>query len=103
MVDFVIGVTYILYVNNYILVCLGGGEDFTNSRPPLYEALQCQQRKHLALYQSETPEKIRGKNFTVWDAVVSERVTTIYYWASEASPTLGCSIEISRDIYIFIT
>ena len=21
-----------------------------------------------------------------------------YYWASEASPTLGCSIEISRDI-----
>ena len=22
-----------------------------------------------------------------------------YYWASEASPTLGCSIEISRDIY----
>ena len=26
-----------------------------------------------------------------------------YYWASEASPTLGCSIEISRDImYICI-
>ena len=24
-------------------------------------------------------------------------------WVSEASPTLGCSIEISRDIYIFIT
>ena len=23
-----------------------------------------------------------------------------YYWAREASPTLGCSIEISRDIYI---
>ena len=23
-------------------------------------------------------------------------------WASEASPTLGCSIEISRDIYIYI-
>ena len=22
------------------------------------------------------------------------------YWASEASPTLGCSIEIPRDIYI---
>ena len=22
------------------------------------------------------------------------------YWASEASPTLGCSIEISRDIYV---
>ena len=23
-----------------------------------------------------------------------------HYWASEASPTLGCSIEISRDIFI---
>ena len=25
------------------------------------------------------------------------------YWASEASPTLGCSIEISCDIYIYKT
>ena len=25
-----------------------------------------------------------------------------YNWASEASPTLGCSIEISRDICIYI-
>ena len=24
------------------------------------------------------------------------------YWASEARPTLGCSIEISRDIYPFV-
>ena len=24
------------------------------------------------------------------------------YWASEASPTLGCSIEISHDIYIYV-
>ena len=24
------------------------------------------------------------------------------YWASEASPTLGCSIEISRDIYMCV-
>ena len=23
-----------------------------------------------------------------------------FNWASEASPTLGCSIEISRDIYV---
>ena len=23
-------------------------------------------------------------------------------WASEATPTLGCSIEISRDIYMYI-
>ena len=26
---------------------------------------------------------------------------TLYYWASEASPTLGCSIEISSD-FIFL-
>ena len=26
----------------------------------------------------------------------------IYIWASEASPTLGCSIEISRDIYMYV-
>ena len=25
---------------------------------------------------------------------------TVTSWASEASPTLGCSIEISRDIYM---
>ena len=24
----------------------------------------------------------------------------VYIWASEASPTLGCSIEVSRDMYI---
>ena len=31
-------------------------------------------------------------------------VKTFYkhYWASEASPTLGCSIEISRDIYLCV-
>ena len=27
---------------------------------------------------------------------------SINNWASEASPTLGCSIEISRDIYMYI-
>ena len=25
-----------------------------------------------------------------------------FHWASKASPTLGCSIEISRDIYMDI-
>ena len=25
-------------------------------------------------------------------------ILLVYYWASEASPTLGCSIEISRDV-----
>ena len=25
-----------------------------------------------------------------------------HYWASEASPTLGCSIEISRDIFMSV-
>ena len=29
--------------------------------------------------------------------------SSIYNWASEASPTLGCSIEISRDIYIYVS
>ena len=27
---------------------------------------------------------------------------TYLNWAREASPTLGCSIEISRDIYMYI-
>ena len=27
--------------------------------------------------------------------------TVVCYWASAASPTLGCSIEISRDIYMY--
>ena len=37
--------------------------------------------------------------------ILTERVVnrTIHNWASEASPTLGCSIEISRDIYIYVT
>ena len=26
------------------------------------------------------------------------KVSSLCYWASEASPTLGCSIEISRDM-----
>ena len=34
--------------------------------------------------------------------VVYEIVKNIFNWASEASPTLGCSIEISRDIYIYM-
>ena len=29
-------------------------------------------------------------------------LSSINNWASEASPTLGCSIEISRDIYNYI-
>ena len=32
------------------------------------------------------------------DCCVWNRVGTVDCWASEASPTLGCSIEISRDI-----
>ena len=27
---------------------------------------------------------------------------TVCNWTSEASPTLGCSIEISRDIYMYV-
>ena len=29
-------------------------------------------------------------------------VTFFINWASEASPTLGCSIEISHDIYVSV-
>ena len=34
----------------------------------------------------------------------THKCLNIYYpsWASEASPTLECSIEISRDIYIYV-
>ena len=31
-----------------------------------------------------------------------ESLHPYYSWASEASPTLGCSIEISHDIYIYV-
>ena len=32
----------------------------------------------------------------------SSQVKQLSNWASEASPTLGCSIEISRDICIYV-
>ena len=32
---------------------------------------------------------------------IDQGVGIFYCWASEASPILGCSIEISRDIYIY--
>ena len=37
-----------------------------------------------------------GTTFVVVD------ILKYLYWASEASPTLGCSIEISRDIYMSV-
>ena len=30
------------------------------------------------------------------------QASRMHNWESEASPTLGCSIEISRDIYMYI-
>ena len=33
---------------------------------------------------------------------ISIGITKNNNWASEASPTLGCSIEISRDIYMSV-
>ena len=49
--------------------------------------------------------KFRFKNpnsasFTIFPVNTEPRVSA--NWASEASPTLGCSIEISRDIYIYM-
>ena len=32
----------------------------------------------------------------------AEHLQILHNWASEASPTLGCSIEISRDIYMYV-
>ena len=34
--------------------------------------------------------------------VLATQFSTVRNWASEAIPTLGCSIEISRDIYMYI-
>ena len=34
--------------------------------------------------------------------ICSDRLLPENNWASEASPTLGCSNEISRDIYIYM-
>ena len=34
--------------------------------------------------------------------MVLSDIVYISNWASEASPTLGCSIEISRDIYMYV-
>ena len=35
-------------------------------------------------------------------AIVGSITSKLINWASEANPTLGCSIEISRDIYIYV-
>ena len=40
--------------------------------------------------------------FTVLQRSTAQLYHGISNWASEASPTLGCSIEISRDIYMYI-
>ena len=37
-----------------------------------------------------------------FDFVLLHLYEKLVSWASEASPTLGCSIEISRDIYIYV-
>ena len=42
-------------------------------------------------------EHARGLRNSAYEVNLTLRHTDIY-WASEASPTLGCSIEISRDI-----
>ena len=47
------------------------------------------------------PRKLSIENSTGYFTHYIEIVREICNWASEASPTLGCSIEISRDIYIY--
>ena len=34
--------------------------------------------------------------------VLATILLSVHNWASETSPTLGCSIEISRDIYMYV-
>ena len=44
----------------------------------------------------------RARNVVIVFFAVSFQSTKLLssYWVSEASPTLGCSIEISCDIYV---
>ena len=48
------------------------------------------------------PEIVLSRIFFKILQVRLRTVVVIVNWVSEASPTLGCSIEISRDIYIFM-
>ena len=45
---------------------------------------------------------LRGVGCCYNHSVVNFRCTCDTNWASEASPTLGCSIEILRDIYMYV-
>ena len=66
-----------------------------------------QKKQHVSLYRvrislhgyTRTDLKWACIGSIVW---LAAHVTNIHNWASEASPTLGCSIEISRDIYMYI-
>ena len=49
---------------------------------------------HTAGPYAEIPE---GGYFSM-----AQFLSQLHYWVSEASPTLGCSIEISRDIYMSV-
>ena len=46
----------------------------------------------------ELARGLRNSAYAVNLTYETYRHLYIAYWASEASPTLGCSIEISRDI-----
>ena len=41
---------------------------------------------------------VLGIHWLLHSSSLIHNSSQLYYWASEASPTLGCSIEISRDI-----
>ena len=59
--------------------------------PPFYFVFYISTRiVHTLISSYELAPPIMGTIFLVF----------IAYWASEASPTLGCSIEISRDIIL---
>ena len=50
--------------------------------------------------QIRSPKKTTTK--TSFTYVTYDTDNVVGNWTSEVSPTLGCSIEISRDIYIFM-
>ena len=49
---------------------------------------------------SKLPKELYIRNLMYQNCMRIHEITN--YWASEVSPTLGCSIEISRDIHAYI-
>ena len=79
---------------------------FLFSDPPIYKLLTGDLYHWVMyVYHLLTMVGMTHKVGTTNNVVVSTNkvaATQPSYWASEASPTLGCSIEISRDLYVIV-